>query len=74
MVLKLYCGSRPTGGGGIVAMVLAEKQIPFEHVLVDLGKGEHKTPAFLQLQPFGLIPVIVRILLFYFCVGVTFPC
>ncbi|KAJ7826729.1 glutathione S-transferase [Mycena leptocephala] len=58
MVLKLYCGSRPTGGGGIVAMVLAEKQIPFEHVLVDLGKGEHKTPEFLQLQPFGLIPVI----------------
>ncbi|MGO4330102.1 glutathione S-transferase family protein [Cupriavidus sp. 2TAF22] len=30
-----------------------------ELVLVDLAKGEHKAPAFLKLNPFGQVPVLV---------------
>jgi len=50
--------TRASGGNGIVALVLAEKQIPFQHVVVDLATGEHKTPEFLAKHPFGQIPVI----------------
>ncbi|KAJ7923094.1 glutathione S-transferase [Mycena leptocephala] len=58
MVLKLYSASFPGAGGGIVALALAEKQIPFEHVLVDLKAKEQKTPEFLAMNPFGQVPVI----------------
>ncbi|KAJ7487036.1 glutathione S-transferase [Mycena latifolia] len=58
MVLKLYGSTHARGGGGIVALVLAEKQIPFELVVVDLTKGEHKTAEFLGKHPFGQVPVI----------------
>ncbi|KAJ7462535.1 glutathione S-transferase [Mycena latifolia] len=53
MVLKLYGGTPARADGGIVAMVLAEKQIPFEFAVVDLTKGEHKTAEFLAKYPFG---------------------
>ncbi|KAJ7486766.1 glutathione S-transferase [Mycena latifolia] len=56
MVLKLYSGPKASGGAGIVALVLAEKHIPFEHVLIK--KGESKTPEFLAKHPFGQVPVI----------------
>ncbi|KAJ7876912.1 putative glutathione S-transferase, partial [Mycena olivaceomarginata] len=58
MVLKLFSASFPGAGGGIVALVLAEKQIPFEHVLVDLNAKVQKTPEFLAMNPFGQVPVI----------------
>ncbi|KAJ7641846.1 glutathione S-transferase [Roridomyces roridus] len=58
MVLKLYAGTRAAGGGGLVALVLAEKQIPFELVVTDLSARQHKTPEFLAMHPFGQIPVI----------------
>ncbi|KAJ7114789.1 glutathione S-transferase [Mycena epipterygia] len=58
MVLKLYATPYAGGGSGLVAMVLAEKKIPFEHILVDLEKGDTKTPDFLAKQPFGEVPVI----------------
>ncbi len=32
---------------------------PFELIEVDLAKGEHKRPAFLQMNPFGQVPVLV---------------
>ncbi len=32
--------------------------VPFERIEVELGKGEHKTPAFLSLNRFGQVPVI----------------
>ncbi|WP_342148153.1 glutathione S-transferase [Methylorubrum sp. SB2] len=32
--------------------------VPFETVPVDLRGGEHKTPAFLKLNPFGQVPVL----------------
>ncbi|KAJ7641090.1 glutathione S-transferase [Roridomyces roridus] len=58
MVLKLHGGNRPGGGNGIVAVLLAEKQIPFELVRVDMAAKEHKTPEHLAKQPFGQVPYI----------------
>jgi glutathione S-transferase len=63
MVLELYIDAAPIahGGAGIVALVLAEKNIPFELVPVDMdNKKEHKSPEFLAMQPFGQVPVLVR--------------
>jgi glutathione S-transferase len=59
MVLKLYGTSEAGSSTSIVALVLAEKQIPFEHIVVDLGAQEQKTPEFLAMHPFGQVPVIV---------------
>lgn len=42
-----------------VKMVLHEKSVPFESVFVDLFKGETKTEAYLKLNPFGRVPVLV---------------
>jgi glutathione S-transferase len=39
-------------------MTAHETNTPFELVLVDLGKGEHKQPEHLARQPFGQIPTI----------------
>ncbi|KAJ6528237.1 thioredoxin-like protein [Mycena vulgaris] len=58
MVLKFYSHGKVAGGSGVVSLVLLEKQIPFEHVVVDLANGVHKTPAFLAKHPFGQVPVI----------------
>ncbi|KAJ6523413.1 glutathione S-transferase [Mycena vulgaris] len=58
MVLKLYSLANAVGGSGIVALILLEKQIPFQHFVMDLDKGDHKTPTFLTQQPFGEVPVI----------------
>ena len=58
MVLKLY-GAHESPVARIVAAVLLEKQVPFELVLVDLAKGEHKTPEYLTQHPYGQVPYIV---------------
>ncbi|KAG7085972.1 hypothetical protein E1B28_003497 [Marasmius oreades] len=57
MVLKLYTALLSTCGRR-VATVLHEKQIPYELVVIDLGKGEHKAPEFVKYQPFGQVPYI----------------
>jgi glutathione S-transferase len=41
-----------------VLMTLNETATPYELVLVDLAKAEHKQPAHLARQPFGQIPVL----------------
>ena len=41
-----------------VELFLSLLGLPVERVDVDLAKGEHKTPAFLALNPFGQVPVI----------------
>jgi glutathione S-transferase len=64
MVLKLY-GSPVSICTRRVALVLREKEVPYEFILVDLPKAEHKTPEYLKKQPFGQVPYIVR-LLFHF--------
>ncbi|KAF8149090.1 glutathione S-transferase [Crassisporium funariophilum] len=57
MVLKLY-GSRLFTCTRRVAAVLHEKQVPFTLVEVDWKKGEHKSPEYLEKQPFGQVPYI----------------
>ncbi|KAF6754594.1 glutathione S-transferase [Ephemerocybe angulata] len=41
-----------------VAATLHEKQVPFKLVVVDLLGKEQKSPAYLEKQPFGQIPVL----------------
>ena len=41
-----------------VLMTLNETKTPFELVLVDFAKGEHKQPAHLARQPFGQVPAL----------------
>ncbi|KAF8806027.1 glutathione S-transferase [Phlegmacium glaucopus] len=57
MVLKLY-GAPPSPYVRLVAMVLLEKQVPFELVLVDYKNSEHKSPEYLTKHPFGQNPYI----------------
>jgi len=41
-----------------VLMTLNETKTPFEFVLVDFAKGEHKQPPHLARQPFGQVPAL----------------
>ncbi|KAJ6529607.1 glutathione S-transferase [Mycena capillaripes] len=56
-ILKLYGGKIATCTRR-VATVLHELKVPFELIEVDLMGGEHKTPAYMEKQPFGQIPYI----------------
>jgi len=42
-----------------VRVVLAEKDLEYERVHVDLHKGEQKSPEFLKLNPYGKVPVLI---------------
>lgn len=42
-----------------VKVVLAEKNLPYDILPVDLKKQEQKTPDFLKLNPYGKVPVLV---------------
>jgi len=42
-----------------VRVVLAEKDLEFEKIFVDLRKGDQKTPEFLRLNPYGRVPVLM---------------
>ncbi|KAF5332363.1 hypothetical protein D9758_016954 [Tetrapyrgos nigripes] len=57
MALKVYAFPYSTCSKR-VATVLYEKKIPHELILVDLSKGEHKAPSYLEKQPFGQVPYI----------------
>ncbi|KAF8434140.1 glutathione S-transferase [Boletus edulis BED1] len=57
MVLKIH-GHPVAPLVRLVAEVCKEKEIPYEVVNVAVYKGEHKTPAFKQFQPFGQVPYI----------------
>lgn len=39
--------------------LLQELKVPFEGIKLQLFKGEHKTPAFLKINPYGRVPVLV---------------
>ena len=57
MVLKIYgdwvaCVQR-------IACVLNEKGVPYETIPVSMAKGEHKTPQYIEKQPFGQVPYVV---------------
>ncbi|KAK7063749.1 glutathione S-transferase [Favolaschia claudopus] len=56
-ILKLY-GYYKSTCTWRVATVLYEAKVPFQFIPVDVLNGEHKTPGFLDKQPFGQIPYI----------------
>lgn len=41
-----------------VRVLLAEKELSFETVLIDLRKQEQRAPEFLRLNPYGKVPVL----------------
>ncbi|XP_027930349.1 glutathione S-transferase F11-like [Vigna unguiculata] len=57
MVVKVY-GEARAACPQRVMLCLLEKGIDFELVPVHLQQGQHKTPQFLLLQPFGQVPVV----------------
>ncbi|CAM6082845.1 unnamed protein product [Calypogeia fissa] len=60
MTIKIYDGMAGFTSTNRVLATLLEKGITdFEFVKVDIYAGDHKKPEHLQLQPFGMIPVVV---------------
>lgn len=57
MVIKLH-GVQQSTCTRRVLVVLEEKKVPYELVKVDFMAKEHKSEAFLKLQPFGKVPVL----------------
>ncbi|KAF9534044.1 glutathione S-transferase [Crepidotus variabilis] len=57
MVLKLY-GNAVSPCTHRVALVLNEKEVPFEFHSIEFAKIEHKSPSYLEKQPFGQVPYI----------------
>ncbi|CAM8978750.1 unnamed protein product [Rhodiola kirilowii] len=57
MVVKVYGPAYASTKRVILCLI--EKQIDFESVPVDVINGEHKLPDYLNLQPFGVVPVTV---------------
>lgn len=58
LVIKLY-GHARSGNAYKVKLLLALMELDYDWVDVDILNGEHKQPAFLTLNPFGQIPVLV---------------
>jgi glutathione S-transferase len=48
----------PDSANLIVRLALEELGLPFEAVRIDRARGDHKSPAYLALNPQGLIPVL----------------
>lgn len=59
MAIKIY--GALTAMIWLVVVVLKEKNVPYELIDVDLAAAEHKSPAFLEKQPFGQTPYIVSV-------------
>lgn len=58
MTLKLF-HHEISGNSYKVKLLLSLLDLEYEIVPVDLMKGEHKSPEFLKLNPFGQIPVLI---------------
>ena len=56
-MLKLY-DFKSSPNCQCVKVVLAEKNLPYEIVPIDLRKQEQKTPEYLKLNPYGKVPVL----------------
>jgi len=60
MVLKLYIESSTfSQPARAVRSLLYETQTPFEQIEVNFSKGEHKQPAYLAVNPNGVVPTLV---------------
>jgi GSH-dependent disulfide-bond oxidoreductase len=55
-MIDLYAAG--TSNGMRARIALEECELAYNYHPVDLVKGEHKTPQFLAMNPFGLIPVL----------------
>jgi glutathione S-transferase len=50
----------PQSRARIVHWMLEEVGAPYRTVILDLAKGEHKTPEYLKINPMGKVPAIVH--------------
>lgn len=57
-MIKLY-GHEMSGNSYKVRLFLELLNLEYEWVKVDLMKGEHKSPEYLALNPFGQVPLLV---------------
>ena len=57
-MLTLYHGWKSSASRR-VRLCLAEKGLSFESKVIDLTKMEHHAPAFLKLNPNGVIPLLI---------------
>ncbi|MEJ0024759.1 MAG: glutathione S-transferase N-terminal domain-containing protein [Rhizomicrobium sp.] len=53
------CYSCGTTNGQRVVCMLEETGLPYRPIWIDIARGEHRTPAFLAINPAGAIPVVV---------------
>ena len=60
MVDKVTLYSNPMSRGRTVQWLLDELGAPSEVKLIDLAKGEQKTPQYLAINPMGKVPAIVH--------------
>jgi len=56
-MIKLY-GHEVSGNSYKVRLFLELLNVPYAWISVDLMKGEHKSPDYLALNPFGQVPVL----------------
>ena len=57
MAMELYWGSGSPFAWRVM-LTLAVKGVPYESKLLEFSKGEHKTPAYLRLNPRGKVPTL----------------
>lgn len=57
MVIKVHGIAQSTCTRRVLT-ALVEKNVPYELVTVNFAVKEHKSEAFLKLQPFGKVPVL----------------
>jgi glutathione S-transferase len=57
MAIKIY-DAEPSANSDRVKILLNEKGLSYERVTLDLKNKEQKRPEFLQLNPYGKVPVI----------------
>ncbi|XP_073394005.1 glutathione S-transferase F9 isoform X2 [Physcomitrium patens] len=57
MAINLY-GTYYSNACATAIVVLLEKEVEFELVSTSVLHGEHKTPKYMALQPFGLVPFL----------------
>lgn len=55
---KTVLYSAPNSRGAMVEWYIRSIKAPVEVVNLDMGKGEHKSPEFLRVNPFGKVPAL----------------
>lgn len=56
--MKLYSAPMPAPNPRRVRMAAAERGVPIDEVMLDLRRGEHKSPEHLARNPLGQVPVL----------------